>query len=55
MNNYAKYEMFAIMLKLLQQYSIDTDLLTITTNNTEFSDTLRKTFRNKRQKRLYHI
>ena len=55
MNNHAKYEMFAIMLKLLQKYSIDIDLLTITTDNAEFNDTFRKHFRNKVKKKFHHI
>ena len=47
MSSYAKYEMFAIMLKNFQQYFINTNLLTITTDNAKFNDTLRKHFRNK--------
>ena len=46
-NNYAKYEMFAIMLNFLIKYSINIDLLTITINNATFNNTLRKHFRNK--------
>ena len=55
MNNHAEYEMFAIVLRLFQQYFIDIDLLTITTDNVEFNDTLRKHFRNKMKKNYDHI
>ena len=55
MNNYAKYEMFAIVLNFLIKYFIDTDLLTITTDNAAFNDTLRKHFRNKVKKQSDHI
>ena len=55
MNNHAKYEMFAIMLNLLIKYFIDTDLLTITTDNAAFNDTLRKHFRNKVKEQFDHI
>ena len=55
MNNYAEYEMFAIVLKFLQQYFIDIDLLTITTDNAEVNDTLRKHLRNKMEKNFDYI
>ena len=55
MNNHAKYEMFAIVLNFLTKYSIDTDLLTITTDNAAFNDTLRKHFRNKIREQFDHI
>ena len=55
MNNHAKYEMFAIVLKFLTKYSIDTDLLTITINNAAFNDTLRKHFRNKVREQFDYI
>ena len=55
MNNHAEYEMFAIMLNFLTKYSIDTDLLTITTDNAAFNDTFRKHFRNKVKKQFDHI
>ena len=54
-NNYAEYEMFAIMLNFLTKYFIDTDLLTITTDNAAFNDTLRKHFRNKVKEQFDHI
>ena len=54
-NNHAEYEMFAIMLKLLTKYFIDIDLLTITTDNAAFNDTLRKHFRNKIKEQFDHI
>ena len=54
-NNYAKYEMFAIMLNLLIKYSINIDLLTITIDNVTFNDTLRKYFRNKIKKQFNYI
>ena len=50
MNNYAKYEMFAIMLNFLTKYFINIDLLTITIDNTTFNNTFRKYFRNKVKK-----
>ena len=40
MNNYAEYEMFVIILKFFQQYFIDTDLLSIATNNAKFNNTV---------------
>ena len=40
MKNHAKHEMFVIMLRLFQQYSINIDLLTITTEIAKFNDTL---------------
>ena len=55
MNNHAEYEMFAIVLKLFQKYSIDIDLLAITTDNAKFNDTLRKHLRNKVKKKFHHI
>ena len=55
MNNYAEYEMFAIVLNFLTKYSIDTDLLTITTDNAAFNDTLRKHLRNKIREQFDHI
>ena len=55
MNNHAEYEMFAIVLNFLTKYSIDTDLLTITTDNAAFNDTLRKHFRNKVKEQFDHI
>ena len=55
MSNYVKYEMFALMLNFLTKYSIDTDLLTITTDNAAFNDTLRKHFRNKVKEQFDHI
>ena len=55
MSNHAEYEMFVIVLKFLQQYSIDADLLAITTDNAEFNDTLRKHFRNKIKEHFHHI
>ena len=55
MNNYAKYEMFAIMLNFLTKYFIDIDLLTITIDNAAFNDTLRKHFRNKVKKQFDYI
>ena len=54
-NNYTKYEMFAIMLNLLIKYFINIDLLTITINNTTFNNTLRKYFRNKIKKQFNYI
>ena len=54
-NNYTKYEMFAIMLNLLIKYSINIDLLTITINNATFNNTLRKYFRNKIKKQFNYI
>ena len=54
-NNHAKYEMFAIVLNFLTKYFINTDLLTITTDNAAFNDTLRKHFRNKIRKQFDHI
>ena len=54
-NNYAKYEMFAIMLNLLIKYSINIDLLTITIDNAAFNDTLRKHFRNKIKEQFNYI
>ena len=47
MNNHAEYEMFAIVLKIFQQYSINTNLLTITIDNAEFNNTLQQYFCNK--------
>ena len=55
MNNHAEYEIFVMMLRFLQQYFINIDLLTITTDNAEFNDTLRKHFRNKVREHFYHI
>ena len=55
MNNHAEYEMFAIVLNFLTKYSIDIDLLTITTDNAAFNDTLRKHFRNKVKEQFDHI
>ena len=55
MNNHSEYEEFAIVLKFLQQYSIDTNLLTITTNNAKFNDTLRKHFRNEMKENFDYI
>ena len=55
MNSHAEYEMFAIVLNFLTKYSIDTDLLTITTDNAAFNDTLRKHFRNKVKEQFDHI
>ena len=55
MSNYAEYEMFAIVLNLLTKYSIDIDLLTITTDNAAFNDTLRKHLRNKVREQFDHI
>ena len=52
MNNYTKYEIFAIMLNFLTKYFIDINLLTITINNATFNDTLRKHFRNKVKKQF---
>ena len=54
-NNYAKYKMFAIVLKLLTKYYINIDLLTITTDNAAFNDTLRKHFRNKVREQFDYI
>ena len=54
-NNYTKYEMFAIMLNLLIKYSINIDLLTITIDNAAFNNTLRKHFRNKIKKQFNYI
>ena len=54
-NNYAKYEIFAIMLNLLIKYFININLLTITINNTTFNNTLRKYFRNKIKKQFNYI
>ena len=55
MNNYTKYEIFAIMLNFLTKYFIDINLLTITINNATFNDTLRKHFRNKVKKQFNYI
>ena len=55
MSNHAEYEMFAIVLNFLTKYSIDTDLLTITTDNAAFNNTLRKHFRNKVKEQFDHI
>ena len=55
MNNHAEYKMFVIVLKFLQQYFIDTDLLAITTDNAKFNDTLRKHFHNKMKEHFHYI
>ena len=55
MNNYTKYEIFAIMLNFLTKYFIDINLLTITINNATFNNTLRKHFRNKIKKQFNYI
>ena len=54
-NSHAKYEMFAIMLIFLTKYSIDTNLLTITTDNAAFNNTLQKHLRNKIREQFNHI
>ena len=55
MNNYTKYEIFAIMLNFLTKYFIDINLLTITINNATFNNMLRKYFRNKVKKQFNYI